>query len=106
MSITRTPIFVSLGKKRYVGGTVTEKDGNDISGDTFTVALGTSNTIPPSSGWVVPGVNQAGKGGSSTRLLLFLVDNNVDPGVYWIWANIVDNPEIEPLVLDGPITVA
>lgn len=99
-----TPIYVSLGKKRYVGGTVTELYGKDISGDTFTIALGSSSTIPPTTGWVAP-VSTVGAT-SAQRILKLLVDNTTTLGTYWVWVNVVDSPEIEPLVVQGPITVA
>jgi hypothetical protein len=99
------PIYVSLGKKRYVGGTVTEVNAKDISGDTFTIALGLDRTIPPSTGWVAPSVNTVGATNAS-RILKLLVDNTTPLGTYWVWCTVTDNPEIEPLVLQGPVVVA
>ncbi len=112
-----TPIYASQGKKRLVGGTVTEVTGKDISGDVFTIALGLSNTAPPTTGWSAPTVNQAGAGlplpnmfgvtipASAQRVLLLLVDSTVSAGIYHVWANIMDSPEVEPVWLAGPITV-
>jgi hypothetical protein len=100
-----TPIFVSLGKKRYVGGTITETTGKDISGATFTIALGPSGYTPPAAGWVAPDVSTAGAT-SAQRIVKLLVTNTTPPGVYFAWANIVDSPEIEPILLQGPFTVA
>ncbi len=52
-------IFTRLGKKRYVGGTVTEVNGKDISGATYTIGLSPDlNTLPTS--FVTPDVNTAG----------------------------------------------
>lgn len=99
-----SPIFVSLGKKRYVGGTITEDAGADISGDTFTIALGTSKTTPPTA-WVTPSVNTVGAT-TASRVLKLLIDNTTAVGTYYVWANIVDTPEIEPVLLQGPIEVA
>jgi len=102
--MTYSPIFVSLGKKRYVGGTITEDNGKDISGATYTMALGASGETPPSTGWVTPSVNIAGAT-SASRVLKLLIDNTTPVGTYWVWANVVDNPEIEPVVLQGPVPV-
>lgn len=112
--MTLRPIFISQGKKRYVGGTVTDGLGHDISADTYTVALCTSNSIPPTTGWVAPDVNTVGSGGTSTRQLLMLVQSStvygtgtVTPGLeVWCWGNIVDTPEVEPFVLSGPHELA
>ena len=116
-----TTIFASQGYKRLVGGTVTEKSGKDISGDTLLIALGTSGTVPPtaaSSAWVTPTVNTAGPGiplpnvygilipATAQRIVLLLVDSSTSAGVYHVWAKVPDSPEIEPVWLAGPITVA
>lgn len=102
-----TPIFVSQGKKRYVGGLISAVDDDgvpvDITGDTFTIALGVSNTTPPTTGWVTPSVSVAV--GLKRRIKL-LVTNTTSLGTYFVWGNVSDSPEIEPLVLQGPVTVA
>ena len=96
-------IYVSLGKKRYVGGTITELTGKDISTATFTIALGTDPVTPPPT-FAAPDVNLAGAT-SASRVLKKLVDNTVTAGTYYVWANIADSPEIEPVVLQGPVVV-
>ena len=96
-------IYVSLGKKRYVGGTITELNGKDISTATFTIALGVDSSIPPTT-FVAPDVSTIGATNAS-RVLKKLIDSTTAPGTYYVWANILDSPEIEPVVLQGPITV-
>jgi hypothetical protein len=98
-------IYVSQGMKQYVGGTVTETTGKDISAATFTVALGVSQTVPPVTGWVAPSVSTVGTTDES-RILKLLVTNTTPTGTFWVWATITDNPEVEPLVLQGPIIIA
>lgn len=98
-------IWVSLGKKRYVGGTVSEVNGKDISSATFTIALGTNASTPPSTGFAAPDVSTQGAT-TADRVLKKLIDNSVAAGTYAVWANIVDNPEIEPLLLQWPVVVA
>ena len=51
-----------------------------------------------------PDVNTIGTTNAS-RILKKLIDSGTTPGVYYVWANILDSPEIEPIVLQGPITV-
>ena len=97
-------IYVSLGKKRYVGGTITELNGKDISAATFTIALGTDGTIPPAT-FTTPDVNTVGAT-TASRVLKKLIDASTPPGTYFVWANILDSPEIEPVVLQGPVVVA
>lgn len=97
-------IYVSKGMKRYVGGTVTETTGKDISSATFQMALGSDNVTPPSS-WVSPSVNTQG-GTTADRVLKFLVDSSTAVGTYFVWCKVADSPEIEPLLLDGPVVVA
>jgi hypothetical protein len=91
-----TPIFVSQGKKRYVGGLVSAVNDDgvpvDITGDTFTIALGVSPSVSVAVGL--------------KRRIKLLVDNTTPLGNYYVWGNVVDNPEIEPLVLQGPVVVS
>jgi hypothetical protein len=97
-----SPIYVTSGAARYVGGTVTEVTGKDISADTFTMGL--SHISTPPTVWVAPSVSTAGAT-LNIRTLKLLVTNTTLPGTYWVWAKIVDSPEIEPIILQGPITV-
>ena len=113
-----TPIYVSKGFKRLVGGTITEKTGKDISADSFQIALGSSATVPPTSGWADPTVSSQGPGeprpnrygvdipAAAQRVVLLLVDNSTPLGTYHVWAKIPDMPEVEAVWLAGPITVA
>ena len=98
-------IYVTLGNKRYVGGYVNAD--TDISGGTFTIALGTDPTIPPAAAaFTTPGVNMTGAA-LTQRKVLKLIDNTITPGTYFVWVKIVDvpGPEIEPLLVQGPVTV-
>jgi hypothetical protein len=107
-------IYVSQGMKQYVGGTITELTGEDITGATFQVSLGTSLTIPPTV-WSTPDVSAAGTGttlndgtpipGTAQRILKILIATQ-PVGTYYVWAKITDNPEIEPVVFPDRITLA
>lgn len=108
-------IYVSQGMKQYVGGTITELTGKDITGATFQIALGTSLTVPPTS-WSTPDVSDPGTGpktlkdgtvipATAQRILKILIAAQA-VGTYYVWAKISDNPEIEPVVFPDRITVA
>lgn len=98
-------IYVSDGMKQYVGGTITETTGKDITGATFQIALGADNVTPPAA-WVTPSRDVQGVTVADRKVLL-LVDSSTSPGTYYVWAKVADNPEIEPILLDGaPIVVA
>lgn len=115
-----TPIFVSQGYSRLVGGTLTETTGGNITLDTFLIALNSSASTPPlasSSSWVAPTVSAQGPGlplpnkfgvvipPTAQRILLLLVDSGTQPGTYHVWAKVADNPELDAVWLAGPITV-
>jgi hypothetical protein len=98
------PIYVSQGMARYVGGTITETTGKDISSATFQVALGSSPVIPPTV-WVTPDVSAAGAS-PSQRVVKLLVTSPQATGDFWLWAKIADSPEIEPVVFPEVIPIA
>jgi hypothetical protein len=98
-------IYVSQGAKRYVGGTITEVNGADISTDAIVGALGDYETPPLKSSASAPSSVAAGAT-NAQRIVKQLIDNTVTPAEdrwYWVW--ITDNPEIEPIRLDGPINI-
>jgi hypothetical protein len=100
-----TTIYVSQGMTQYVGGTITETNGKDISTDTFTIALGTDPSTPPVSGWVAPTVSTVGAN-TASRVVKLLISNSTAPGTWFVWARISDSPEILPQFLQGPIITA
>jgi hypothetical protein len=100
-------VLVSAGAVKYVGGTVTDVLGNDISTAGFELSLGSASN--PGSTWYTPDVSAAGASNSS-RVLKLKVSATLPagitvPGTYWCWARITALPEIEPVRLQGPITV-
>lgn len=100
-------VLASAGAVKFVGGTVTETSGADISGSTFEMSLG-SQTYPGTT-WVAPDVSAAGDS-NAERVLKLKVSSAlpagiVVPGTYWCWARITDASEVEPVRLQGPITV-
>jgi hypothetical protein len=100
-------IIVSAGAKRYVGGTITEKTGKDISGATFQISLGSESL--PGRTWLTPDSSVPGDTNAS-RIVKYLVSSTtpsglVRPGTYWAWVRVTDTPEIEPLRVQGPIYV-
>jgi len=94
------PIYVSLGNKRYVGGTITAADGKDITGATFQIALAAPSTVPPAAAaFAAPDVSAQGAT-PADRTVLKLVDSGIPVGTYYVWGRIIDSSEIEPLLFD------
>lgn len=98
-----TIIYATQGAREYVGGTITETTGKDISGATFTVGLTTSYGTPPTE-WVAPDVSTVGAT-TASRVLKMLITDTTAPGDYYLWAKVVDNPEISPLRIQERIHV-
>ena len=101
----RQDLYVGAGQKHYVGGTITETNGADISADPILVALGQYSTPPDKTSATTPSSDTQGAT-TATRVVKLLIDNTTPAAVnQYIWAWITDNPEIEPLRLDGPINI-
>lgn len=99
-------INVTAGQARYVGGTVTEQTGKDISNDTIVMALGPSNTTPPARTAGKSPDSDDAQDDKATRVVKLLIGAGYQPASdVYCWAWITDSPEIEPLCLDGPITI-
>lgn len=100
-------VHASSGAVKYVGGTIREVTGKDISGATFAVSMGSYND--PGSTWWAPDVSEQGAS-LAERVVKLRVSSSVPsglviPGTYWCWVRITDAPEIEPLRVQGPIEV-
>lgn len=100
-------ILASAGAVKYVGGTVTEATGKDITAATFVISLGSE--FQPGRTWLTPDSNTVGAT-TASRVIKLLVSSAapaglVIPGIYWAWVRVADSPEIEPLRVQGPITV-
>lgn len=98
-----TTVFISGGAKAYVGGTLTELTGKDISGDTVVMGLSTDELTQPTN-WFAPDSSTSPI--VSQRLLKLLVSLVLPAShapiagrSYYVWAKITDNPEILPIVL-------
>jgi hypothetical protein len=126
----KSPIYVTLGKKRYVWGTIIETTGKDISAATYTVALSPNSTTPPTSGWVAPDVNAPGVNANlsaispltgqsinipttAQRIVKLLVTPSTGSalqvttaGNWNLWVNIADSSEVEPWILQSGIITA
>ena len=96
-------IHTSAGATKYVGGTVTETTGKDISGDAIVVGFGTADAPPAQTDGVAPTVDVPGAT-SASRVVKLLVDSSTPAQTgSWLWAWIADAPEVEPVRLQGPI---
>jgi hypothetical protein len=98
-------IIISAGAAVYVGGTITEVTGKDISADTYQISLG-SDTQPGT--WLTPDVSTVGTS-NAQHIVKLLVSSSVPSGLakgtYWVWVKISDTPEIQPLRVQGPVNV-
>lgn len=100
-----TVIWVSKGEAEYVGGTITEKSGKNISADQIVVGVGTYWTPPAKADAVAADVDQPGAT-TADRLIKKLIDALVPVGAgRQLWAWITDSPEIEPIRLDDTFDV-
>lgn len=95
-------INVTAGAARYVGGTITETTGKDISADAVQICLGTASA--PGT-WGTPDVKSVSTDKASVTVKL-LVDSSVTTGTYYVWVKITDTPEVEPFIIDGPVYVS
>lgn len=98
-----TIINVSAGAQEYVGGTITETKGKDISADTFEMALGLAPDAP-TTGWSPPSFSAAGATPAS-KVVLLLVTDTTAPGTYGAWVRVTDTPEIVPRLVQAKIIV-
>ena len=98
-----THIYVGGGAAHYVGGTITELTGDDISTATIEMALSDTQLEAPTV-WESPSVVEAGAS-VSERVAKLLVDDSTTPGTYYCWVRVTDLPEVEPIMIQGPIKV-
>lgn len=100
-----TTIHASKGQKRFIGGTITETASKNIQGDSVVVGFGTYTEPPTSTPGIAPTVIEQGKT-TADLVVKLLVDNTTAPivGAY-LWGWITDASEVEPVRLQGPITI-
>jgi hypothetical protein len=98
-----TIINVTAGETQYVGGTITEVNGKNITADTFEVALSTT-AYAPVTGWRSALVNIQGPT-VADRTLLLLVDSTTPVGTYSMWARVTDVSERPVRCLHSSIVV-
>ena len=100
-------INVSAGETEYVGGTITDINGKNISAATFDIgfilATGGVITAPTGVQWVSPSLTTVIT--NSSVQILFLVPTSQTPGVYSVWGRMHDTPEVLPRLLAYDITV-
>lgn len=100
-----TSIHVTAGQKLYVGGTITETAGKDITADTIVMALGGYSTPPARADGKTPDSDEPGAS-TASRVVKLLIDATYPPAAQqYVWAWIDDIPEIEPVRLAGPFTI-
>lgn len=94
-------ILVSAGAAEYVGGTITETTGKDISAAVFMMSLGSASNP---GAWVAPSTSTAGATVAS-RVVQLLVNNTTARGTYYAWVRVTDAPEVAPVRFPTEIVV-
>lgn len=87
--------------KQYVGGTITEVTGKNISAATYLIGLSPYIDIPPAT-YLTPSTNVQGAT-TAERTVQLLIDNSFAPGTWYVWLNIADNPQVLPFMIQGPV---
>lgn len=92
-------IHASAGGQQYVGGTITEKTGKDISAVTITMSLGSESR--PGTTWSAP--DQSSSGPLNVRNVLMMVGASeaTPAGTYAVWVKMQDGPS-EQLIMRFP----
>jgi hypothetical protein len=97
-------VRVSAGDQVYVGGTITEINGADISADTIVLALLPLGSKPDeTTTGTEPDVDESP--GPSQRVVKMLVTDEVPVGPYQLWGRIIDTPEREWVRIDTVNTI-
>ena len=84
-------ILASAGAQQYVGGTITEKTGKDISAITITMTLGSERH--PGSTWEAPDEDESGPVESRYVLKMVGASENTAAGTYHMWVKLGEGPE-------------
>lgn len=97
-------IWVSRGEQREIGGTITADD--DISTDDIVVEWGPEFEPPLLSDGFTPTNIEPGTS-NNQAVVTYLVDATtpVMRGKF-LWAWVSDNPNVRPVILAGPFTIA
>ena len=93
----------STGAVEYVGGTITEDTGRDISAATVRLSLGSATDA---GAWVAPAQDTSGP--LNVRKVTMLVgagSANTPKGEYWVWAKVIDTSETTILRLPQKVVV-
>ena len=92
-------VIVSAGARKYVGGTVSDQTGADISGLTYQVSFGSATQ--PGRTWFTPDISVSPGGAPTKRTLKYLLTSttpaNLPYGTYYVWIKITATPELEPI---------
>lgn len=112
-------VYITAGEIAYVGGTILERYGKDITGDSFQIAVSATGN-PPTSGWLTPDISVIGtevvnmNGVSipitSQRQVLLLASSTLPTGspfvagsTYSVWVKVQDHPETPVRLLEGGV---
>lgn len=92
-------IVVSEGYSRQCGGNIIELYGTNITGDTVQMGVSADPLVRPTS-WSAPTTLLSIS--PSVIHVMLLLDNTYAPGVYWLWVQITDGQDKEPIPFPEP----
>jgi hypothetical protein len=102
-----TEILISAGARKYIGGTITESSGLDISGLDYKISLGSADR--PGATWLTPDTSVSPGGNNWQRTVKYLVTSTtpagVIPGTYYVWIKVTAAQEIDPLRIPGEVVI-
>lgn len=100
-------IAVSAGASELVWGQITELNGQDISIDTYTVALVPKGEVPPVAEFRTPSAGASGDTPDVYRVALLVDASTVlTRGAHTLWARVVDTAEIVIFPVSGTIELS
>lgn len=97
-------VITSAGAKKYVGGTITETTGADISAATIVIGLSASTQTPPTTSQI-PDSDTPGATSNIRTVKLLVTTTTAAPGTYWPWVRITGNQETDWLLIPEPVTI-
>ena len=90
----------TAGGIEYASALITDSLGNDLSFASFVVGLSTDEGTAPTV-WKAPDVQES----VGTNMRVKMLIQGKQPGTYFLWVKVTDNPEIIPLVCTSYITI-
>lgn len=100
-------IAVTAGASELVWGQITELEGQDISIDTYTVALVPAGEVPDAADFGPPAAQESGATPDVYRVAMRVQASTVlTRGAHTLWARVVDTAEVLILPVSGTVELS